>query len=525
MQEGTWSRIKTLLGLGTETEEYEEILCALHQDVRKRDFIFHLLIIVFELVMVVSISLRPGGPFLRPRRTAYFIMYLILIGMTLCVILAELYIERNKEKTGRRYFTVEHTYMVLFAFWGIAITLNDQLGGNGLTVYTYVMLLIAIMSLMKPWKSVLLFLTSVVLLNSLLPHVPDPAGLDQSFNNLMNSLFISLAAAAVSVSLYNSKIQAKKNEILIRRQYRQVESENMVLSKEALLDALTSLQNRNSYKRMIQAFEGSDCASFACIYIDVNGLHELNNHLGHQAGDTMLKTVAYILLKNFRSKEIFRIGGDEFVILCRNIDRQTVEQRLDTICRQAEHAGYSLSVGLEWRDSKLNIKDIIQNAEERMQQYKKDYYASQGGNRQGRELDRRMERIISEKKDADRFLRVFAPVFKGVYFVNLETDTSRQLFIPDYFRQMLEATGNRYSKALLMYADQMAEPEYTGLFESFCDYSHLETLLDGEDIPGFSYKKKDGSHLKLRVLNFNHYPGNERETMWIFSDIEANELL
>lgn len=525
MWEGIWSKIKSLMGFGTETEEYEEILCALHQDVKKRNFIFYLFIITYELVMLVSISLRPGGPFLKPRRTAYFIMYLILIVISLCTILAERRVGRSKEKAARQYFMFEHTYMVLFAFWGIAVTLNDQLGGNGLTVYTYVILLIAIMSLMKPWMSVLLFLTSVVLLNALLPQFPDPAGLDQSFNNLMNSLFLSLAAIAVSVSLYNSKIQAKRNEILLRRQYRQVESEKMALSEEALLDAMTGLQNRNSYKKMLQDFEGNDCVSVACIYIDVNGLHEINNHLGHQAGDSMLKTVAYILRKNFRSGEIFRIGGDEFVILCRGTDRRTVEQRLDTICGQVNKEGYSLSVGMEWCDNGINIKDIIQKAESKMQQYKKDYYASQGGIRQQRELNRRMENILSEKKDADRFLSVFAPVFKGVYFVNLETDTSRQLFIPDYFSRMLEESGGRFSKAILMYARQLVEPEYEKMFERFCDYESLENLLGEEDIPDFTYRKKDGSHVRLRILSFNHYTGNEKETLWIFSDIEANEFL
>lgn len=239
----------------------------------------------------------------------------------------------------------------------------------------------------------------------------------------------------------------------------------------------------------------------------------------------MLKTVAYILRKNFRPEEVFRIGGDEFVILCCDIDRQTAEQRLDTICEQVKHAGYSLSVGMAWCDSGNNIKDIIQEAEVKMQQYKKDYYASQGGIRQQRELNRRMERILSEKKDTDRFLSVFAPVFKGVYFVNLETDISRQLFIPDYFSHMLEESGSHFGKALLMYARQLVEPEYMGLFQSFCDYDYLENLLKVEDIPGISYKKKDGNHVRLRILSFNHYPGNEKETLWIFSDIEADEFL
>ena len=183
--------------------------------------------------------------------------------------------------------------MVFFSFWGLAITLNDQLGGNGLTVYNYVMLIMAIMSMMKPWKTALLFLGDFLLLNLLLPYFPDPVGLDHAYNNLMNSLFLSLAAIVINASLYNSRIQAKRDEMTINRQYRQIEAANQMLSQEALSDALTNLGNRNRFEKTIQAFEFDKhgCGTLGCIYIDVNGLHEINNHLGHQAGDKGLLPV------------------------------------------------------------------------------------------------------------------------------------------------------------------------------------------------------------------------------------------
>ena len=78
--------------------------------------------------------------------------------------------------------------------------------------------------------------------------------MDNSFNNLMNSLFSTLAAAAIAANLYNSKLQAKRNEIIIRRQYRQIEAANQMLSQEALSDALTNLGNRNRFEKTIQAF-------------------------------------------------------------------------------------------------------------------------------------------------------------------------------------------------------------------------------------------------------------------------------
>lgn len=126
------------------------------------------------------------------------------------------------------------------------------------------------------------------------------------------------------------------------RRYRQIEAANQMLSQEALSDALTNLGNRNRFEKTIQAFEfdKQGCGTLGCIYIDVNGLHEINNHLGHQAGARMLKTISDIFLEYFDSQDIFRIGGDEFVILCKNMGREELVRRIEQVCRKTEEAGF-----------------------------------------------------------------------------------------------------------------------------------------------------------------------------------------
>ena len=74
-----WSRLKQFLGIIPDFTDSEEVFRALHGDVVKRNFLFHIFIIVFEFVMVISISMRPGGPFAKPRRVTYFVLYLVLI--------------------------------------------------------------------------------------------------------------------------------------------------------------------------------------------------------------------------------------------------------------------------------------------------------------------------------------------------------------------------------------------------------------------------------------------------------------
>ena len=514
-----WDRLKRVLGIGSGTRDSDEIIDSLYGSVVNRNLYFHLFIIIYELIMLFSISLRPGGPFVKPRRTAYFLLYLALILATACVAAGQAWIGRKKG-SHRCYFRIEHGYMVFFSFWGLAITLNDQLGGNGLTVYNYVMLIMAIMSMMKPWKTALLFLGDFLLLNLLLPYFPDPVGLDHAYNNLMNSLFLSLAAIVINASLYNSRIQAKRDEMTINRQYRQIEAANQILSKEALLDALTGLQNRNSYKKAVQAFDNTEAASLACVYVDANGLHELNNRQGHEAGDVMLKTVAHILLGHFNQEEVFRIGGDEFVVLCKNMTYHELVQGTKDVCREAGEAGYSLSIGLDWRESNLDINEIIQAADAEMQKNKEEYYSAIGGERRQRTLDRKAERVIADKRDMERLMEVLAPVLKGVYFVNLETDRLRQVIIPAYFTEMLEETDGRFSKALMLYGDRMVKNGYIPDFKRFCDYTHLKGVLDGEDTPEFTYETKDGCRFRLRVFRCSTYSGSPKETLWIFSDLE-----
>lgn len=382
-----------LLGIHGEDPYREEIECSLHKEMACRNFFFHLFIIAFEMVMLISISLRPGGPFAKPRRIAYFLLYLILILVTAGVTAAQAYVGQ-KTNRHRTYFRIENAYMVFFSLWGIAITLNDQLGGNGLTVYTYVILILAIMSMIKPWKIALLIAFNFTLLNILLPYFPDPNGLDNTYNNLMNSMFLSLAAIVIAMNFYNSKIQAKRDEIIIKNQYRQIEEINGKLRKEALMDALTGLGNRTSYHKALQALEKKDGGILACIYIDVNGLHEINNQSGHDAGDRMLCTVAAVLLETFRFEEVFRIGGDEFVVLCSDIAHDGLVHKIESLTAEIEKRGYSLSLGYEWRDLELDINEIIRAAETAMQRNKSNYYMSINGSlvRKPRDIKEIMEK-------------------------------------------------------------------------------------------------------------------------------------
>lgn len=292
---------------------------------------------------------------------------------------------------------------------------------------------------------------------------------------------------------------------------------HQVLIKMGQVDSLTGLLNRNSFHADMEILMKEKHVSLSCVYIDANGLHEINNYLGHQAGDEMLKAVAEALRNGFPGGSLYRIGGDEFVVLCRDQSREQVEHGASMVQKLLTDPSYGISVGVEWRDHDFDIGQIVNTAEAAMQEDKQRYYRENGNERQIRCLDQRLEQMILEKKDADTFLSVLAPEFKGVYFVNLSSNTTRHLYIPSYFEEYLREAHDRFHEALIIYARRTVKPEYHHLFEQFCDYEYLEEQLDNKSAPEFVYQKTDGEWLKLRVLKFKNYTEEFRETLWIFS--------
>lgn len=296
---------------------------------------------------------------------------------------------------------------------------------------------------------------------------------------------------------------------------------NRELKIIANYDPLTGTLNRNSFHTEMDSLSNEQNNSLACLYIDANGLHEINNHLGHQAGDNMLKTVVEVLSRVFSPEKVYRIGGDEFVVFCRNQKEQEVYNKSELARKDLKKQGYEISIGIEWRDSNIDIKTMVNMAEESMKLDKQRYYQANGKERQIRALDQKLEKMVLEKQDADAFLSIIAPMFKGVYFVDLGDDTIRHLFIPPYFEKMLVEAGDVFSKALTLYAEQIVTSEFRGEFEKFCDLTFVKKQLDMENAPEFIYQKTDGSWMRLRVLKFKTYTERCRETLWIFSKIES----
>ncbi|MCR4892056.1 MAG: diguanylate cyclase [Lachnospiraceae bacterium] len=140
-------------------------------------------------------------------------------------------------------------------------------------------------------------------------------------------------------------------------------------------DLLTGLNNRNCYENRLSFYPKMFQKSICCIYMDVNGLHELNNAKGHKAGDDMLIFIAKAVQGRFGDKHTYRVGGDEYVAFALDIPENEIEKRLAELNETIIGEGYHAAVGYEYStDKELDMGSLIRSAETKMYAEKAEYY-------------------------------------------------------------------------------------------------------------------------------------------------------
>ena len=143
-------------------------------------------------------------------------------------------------------------------------------------------------------------------------------------------------------------------------------------------DILTQVNNRNALnERMSQLSAEAPHLphTLGLIYADLNGLKSVNDKMGHDAGDKLLSKAASLLKIAFGDFEIYRAGGDEFVIICPDIAEYKFYQQVGQLRALMESApDVNFAIGAAHCSGKYDIQDAMLNADEQMYKDKAEYY-------------------------------------------------------------------------------------------------------------------------------------------------------
>lgn len=294
------------------------------------------------------------------------------------------------------------------------------------------------------------------------------------------------------------------------------------LREMGIIDSLTGLLNRNCFERTIENLDKNEYRNVACVYIDANGLHNINNRFGHEAGDNMLKAVAQALQSKFGSDKTYRIGGDEFVAFTFGDSEKQIEENIESIKNDIEKQGYSISYGVSFSEVSTNAERFIKQAERNMLDNKYSYYHKKGieNNKDG---DWTISKANISEHDMDTFLSAVAPKFTGGYIVNFDDDTVRVIYVPKFFKSMLKITNGKFKEALRMYLNEKVDSKYHRNYEPFFDYEWIERQIQEGNVPEIEFERTNGELAKMHVIKAPDYSENHRETVWIFETIKEVE--
>jgi len=198
----------------------------------------------------------------------------------------------------------------------------------------------------------------------------------------------------------DNKARAAAQDLRIEKaaeKMKQQQSDLVVMKNLAYSDSLTNVKNKTAYDDTTGYIDEqikAGTAEFAVIMCDLNYLKIINDTRGHKAGDEVLRRAAHLLCQAFPMSAVFRIGGDEFVVLPSGIEYARLEYHLDNLRlmleeeREAskvleERVSFSVGCAMFDREKDKSYQEVFERADELMYEEKQKIHARDGIN--GRE--------------------------------------------------------------------------------------------------------------------------------------------
>lgn len=138
------------------------------------------------------------------------------------------------------------------------------------------------------------------------------------------------------------------------------------------------------------------------------------------------------------------------IVSCNHTVSQSM-RRMARMRRDFLEGDWDISVGMAESDDGGDLPDLINQAEIRMRQDKKQYYVNGGGKRQLRMLNNQLENILVRNEDMKALLEHLNVRYPVSFIVNLNIDTQRSIMVPDFFQRMLDDHDGSFREALREY--------------------------------------------------------------------------
>lgn len=341
---------KMIMSAGLEDSEYRRIFSEINEGNRSSLTAFSGIAFVFLLIMAAASFFVE----LLVTNRLFYICGAVLMAV---IFVASIRIPKNR---SRDILLLTYFFSAIMLFVGVFIS---TFGAPDEVAASYIAFLLTIPLLFtdRPIRlfvpiggSTLTFIVLALMVKA--PHTHE--------TDIINGIVFSCISAIVAT--YFSCVKAERYSLISRVRHM------------AEIDQLTGLYNRHNYEQRLASLAETKTGSIYCVYMDVNGLHALNDTEGHSAGDRMLQFIGVNVQNIFGKSDTYRIGGDEFVAVGTDLEPARLAEITEQLCKNVEQAGYHIAVGFASAQAPVAIAALVQEAEQKMYADKNCYYARIG---------------------------------------------------------------------------------------------------------------------------------------------------
>lgn len=332
---------------GTDCVRFERV----KTKIQKANLTMTLVTSTFAIILIAAMYISSfNSEGVKQNRVVY------LIGLVLSIAILLLALTLGKKHIGITPFLISLSYTIYYMYGIIIGAITDP---DGKTV-TFMVLLVFMPILFIARPVYITLATSIFVTIFVILCTRCKAGAVLSVDVIDAVVFGILGVSSGSVI----------NQMKVRGYV--LEQKLQEISR---FDQLTKTRNRNAFEVEQDSILSFCKHSLACVYMDVNGLHEVNNEKGHEYGDKMLKYIASEIKKAFSEELTYRVGGDEFIAFVPDKEEREIEQAIANMNSELEKESYHVAVGYENSKSRhLRIDTLIKAAEVKMFCDKNRYY-------------------------------------------------------------------------------------------------------------------------------------------------------
>ena len=313
---------------------------------------------------------------------------IIMIMFGIYLLLPSVFGGSSMAKESYFLFTVWSVLGIIF-FRSLLIKDREEKYGKSVIVWIFLILLVLFASLDWMLQQVTTTSQEATRLiteyysNSIASDAARSAAEDFVAKELADVRNTNMTATLVVVMFFSLSMGVMLNNfILMRKREKEKDMELGAAKAMATTDALTGVKNKHAYSDYEQMLNDKILSgkpeSFAIAICDVNGLKQVNDTLGHKAGDRYIQQASKIICSSFDHSPVFRIGGDEFLAILTGVDyenRADIMHDFNALMEDNRGKGeIVVAAGISDFDAEFDsaVQNVFQRADKLMYERKKE---------------------------------------------------------------------------------------------------------------------------------------------------------